>query len=289
VVTYGALALWVASASAEPAPVHVQLAAAACPNPRQLEDKLEPLLDAELDISESDTKADAAVIDQGTSFTVEVAGVEREFKDGARDCVERARQAAVFIALNLKPSAAVEPADSENAEAARLGLEMSGQLAYSGASRAVDPGAGGGIWLEYGSLRFVFSASWLLASEIAVQSAEVAGAVRLTRIPLALSVSYQLHAGALALGPTLGVALDVLRLRGVDLERAQTQLRVNVGLIAALDAELQLSPTLSVIARAGLSAFPRSYRFSIIPLGSAGETPKLWFAASLGVSWQFSD
>jgi hypothetical protein len=289
VVTHGVLALWVASASAEPAPIHVQLAAAACPNPRQLEDKLEPLLDAELDISDSDSEADAEVIDHGASFTVEVAGVEREFKDGARDCVERARQAAVFLALNLKPSAAVEPPDSEGDEAVRLGLLVSGELAYSGAPRPVDPGVGAGIWLEYGSLRFVFSASWLLASKVAVQSADVAGSVQLTRVPVALSTSYLVHLGALALGPTLGVGLDVLRVRGVDLERAQTQLRTNLGIIAALDADLQLSHTLSAIARVGVSAFPRSYRFSIIPLGSAGETPKFWFAASLGVSWQFAD
>lgn len=287
-VTPGVLALWVASGAAEPAPVHVQLAAAACPNPSELEDKLEPLLDAELDVSESDAAADATVIDHGASFTVEVAGVEREFNDDARDCLERARQTAVFIALNLKSSAA-EPAEAAGDEAVRLGLEASGELAYSGAPRGVGPGFGAGVWLEYGTLRLVFSASLLLASEIAVKSAAVAGSVRLTRIPLGLSAGYLVHFGALAFGPTLGLALDVLRLRGVDLERAQTHLRTNLGVIAALDAELRLSDALSAIARVGLSAFPRSYRFSIVPLGSAGETPKLWLAASLGVSWQFSD
>jgi hypothetical protein len=290
-VTHCALGLWVASASAEPEPepVRVQLAAAACPSPSELEDKLEPLLEAELDVSDDDTAADATVIDHGASFTVEVAGVEREFYDSARDCLERGRQAAVFIALNLKPSATVEPADADSDEAARLGLQASGELAYSGAPRPVGPGVGGGFWLEYGPLRFVFSASVLLASEFAVQSAEVAGAVRLTRVPLCLSAGYLLHVGALAFGPTLGLALDVLRLRGVDLERAQTQVRTNLGVIAAFDAQLQLSHALAAIVRVGLSAFPRSYRFSIVPLGSAGETPKLWFAASLGVSGQFSD
>jgi hypothetical protein len=289
VLTHGALALWVASASAESAPVHVQLAAAACPSPSALEGKLEPLLDAELTVSERDPAAEAVITDDGSSFTVEVAGVEREFSDPARDCIERARQAAVFIALNLKPSAAEEPSDAGADEAARLGLQVSGELAYSGAPRRIGPGFGAGVWLEYGSLRFVFSAALLLANEIAVQSADVAGSVQLTRVPLALSGSYLWHFGRLAIGPSLGLGLDVLRLRGVDLERAQTQLRANLGAIAALDAQLELTHALCAVMRVGLSAFPRSYRLSIVPVGLAGETPTFWFAASLGMSWQFAD
>jgi hypothetical protein len=286
-VTHGALALWVASASAESPAVHVQLAAAACPSPSELEDKLEPLLDAELDISESDAPIDAEVIDHGEGFTIEVAGVEREFSDRARDCVERARQAAVFIALNLKPSAAEESGERHVTTALRVGLQLSAELAYTRTQNSLAPGPGAGIWLDYGSLRFVFSAAILFANEISVQSADVAGAVRLTRIPLALAASYLFHLGRFAIGPELGLGLDVLHFHGRGLERVQTQLRTNLGLVAAIDAQLQLSDALSALVRVGLNGFPRAYTLSIDPVGPAGRTPKLWLTASLGVSWRF--
>jgi hypothetical protein len=287
---HGALALWVASASAEQAPVHVQLAAAACPSPSDLEDQLEPLLDAELDVSESDARADAEVIDHGESFTVEVAGVEREFGDRTRDCVERARQAAVFIALNLKPPAAEEASERTDASvgAVRLGLQLSAQLAYTSTQNRLAPGPGAGLWLEYGALRFVFSASVLFADELAVQTADVSGAVRLTRVPLAFTASYLLlRTGRLAVGPELGLGFDVLHFHGREVERAQTQLRTNLGLMAAIDAQLRLSDALSALVRVGLDAFPRAYTLTIDPIGPAGRTPRLWLTASLGISWRF--
>jgi hypothetical protein len=289
VVAHGAFALWVASASAEPAPLHVQLIAAACPSPSELEDKLEPLLDRELEVSGSDPKADVVIVDHGVSFTVEIAGVARKFADPTRDCVERARQAAVFIAVNLKPSAAEEQPESEAGDSIHLGLQLLGELAYAGSQQRLAPGPSAGLWLESGSLRFVFSGSVLFASPIELQSAAVAGSVGLTRIPLAVTAGYLLRAGRFAIAPTFGIAADVLRLRSDDLARAKTQLRANLGLIAALDAQLRLSRALSAVTRIGLSAFPRAYALSIDPLGPAGRTPKLWLDASLGVSWQFGD
>jgi hypothetical protein len=275
-----------ARASAESAPVRVQLEAAACPSPSDLEDELEPLLDRDLDVSDHPAKSDARVIDHGATFTVEVAGVQRVFGDISRDCVERARQAAVFITLNLKP-AAPEPPEADARESLRLGIQAFGELAYAKSQDHLAPGPGVGLWVEYGSFRFVFAAALLFASDIEVRSEKVGGSAGFTRIPLAWTGSYQLQFGSFRFGPALGVGLDLLHLRGEDVDRAQTKLRANVGLIAALDLALQLSATLSAIARVGLSAFPREYSLSIAPLGPGGHTPKLWLNAGLGLGWQF--
>jgi hypothetical protein len=281
------LAVVSARATAESPPVRVQLEAAACPSPSDLEDELESLLDRDLDVSDHQANSDAQVIDHGATFTVRVAGVERVFGDVARDCVERARQAAVFITLNLKPAAPEPEADA--ADSLRLGVQAFGELAYAKSQDHVAPGPGVGLWLEYRSFRFVFGAALLFASDIAVEAAKVDGAARFRRVPLAWTGSYQLRLGGFAIGPALGVELDVLHLRGEGVARAQTRLRANVGAIAALDAALQLSATLSAIARVGLSVFPREYSLSIAPLGPGGHTPKWWLSAGLGISWQFAN
>jgi hypothetical protein len=288
VATHGLVAICATRAAAESAPVRVQLEAAACPSPSELEDELEPLLDRDLDVSDHPANSDVRVIDRGATFIVEVAGVERHFGDIARDCVERARQAAVFITLNLKP-AAPEPPEADVRDSLRLGVQASGELAYAKSQDHLAPGPGVGLWLEYGSFRFVFGASLLFASDIEVQSEKVGGAAGFTRIPLVWTGGYQLRLGRLAFGPALGVGLDLLHLRGEDVSRAQTKLRANVGVIAAVELALQLSATVSAIARVGLSAFPREYSLSIAPLGPGGHTPKLWLSAGLGVSWLFAD
>jgi hypothetical protein len=288
VATQAVLALWSLRATAESPPVRVQLEAAACPSPSDLEDELEPLLDRDLDVSDQHANSDVRVIDHGATFSVQVAGVERVFGDVARDCVERARQAAVFITLNLKP-APPESGEPDAEDRLRLGLQAVGELAYAKSQDRVAPGPGVGLWLEYGSFRFSFGASLLFTSDITVRSAAVDGSAAFTRVPLVWTGSYQLRLGRFAIGPALGVGLDLLRLRGEGVVRARTTMRANVGAIAALDAALQLSATLSVVARVGLSAFPRAYSLSIAPLGPGGHTPKLWLSADLGVSWQFTN
>ena len=52
--------------------------------------------------------SDAAVSDEGVHVRVNVAGQERSFDDGGRQCSERARHAAVFIALVVDPPSIAE-------------------------------------------------------------------------------------------------------------------------------------------------------------------------------------
>ena len=49
----------------------------------------------------------ARVADLGDRFEVAAAGQKSQYVDAARDCAERARVAAVFIALALNPPAAI--------------------------------------------------------------------------------------------------------------------------------------------------------------------------------------
>ena len=52
----------------------------------------------------SGTPAVVELVDLGVPFQVIVAGRVREYRDEARDCVHRARVAAVFVALTIDPA-----------------------------------------------------------------------------------------------------------------------------------------------------------------------------------------
>ena len=254
----------------------------------------------------------ATVTDLGERYRVEIGDVQREFEDGAHDCVERARVAAVFIALNRKesqaapPQAAPElpppppapqrpsepepepPLPADDPSIAHYGVHLFGAAGFAPEPSAMAPGGGAGVWLSAGALRFELSSGVLAATSIDLSARSgVDGSVALVRLPSTLSASYLLRAGRLQLGPTLGFAFDLLRLHGTRVPDAQTALRANAGALAAIDAHLRLSPVWLVLMRVSLSAFPRVYDLELDPAGTLGHTPRLWLGATLGIEWQF--
>jgi hypothetical protein len=169
-----------------------------------------------------------------------------------------------------------------------VGVQLFGTAAYAGETGHGAPGAGAGLWLMHGHLRFGFTSALLLASRVELTpSAGVRGSVELMRLPFALTASYVTKLGRFELGPMLGLDLDVLRLRGVDVLRPQTELRFNPGALVAADSHVRLSSTLSMFLRLGLDAFPRAYALSVDPTGKLGHTPRLWLNATVGAEWRF--
>ncbi len=272
-----------------------------------LRQKLQPLLGdgAELTVAPDPIVAaapgHAVVVDLGQRYAIEVGGLRRELADPARDCIERARVAAVFIALNVKaqpaerPPPEPEPREPETPEAEpsleergmRWGVRLSGEASYALAIDRSALGAGAGVWLGAGAYQVDAGAGALSPAEVELEARDGAsGSVALMRIPLTFSASYLLRVGAVAFGPVLGLGVDLLRLRGQDVTRPQTELRINPGALAAVDAHLRFTPELSVLLRVGVSACPRAYDLSVDPQGRLGSTPRAWLSGSLGVQWQ---
>ena len=282
--------------------LHVQVAQDACPNAALLRQQLAPLVGGDVALTigtetGEDGSRHASVDDGDEHYAVEIDGLRRELDDPARNCVERARIAAVFIALNLRPASAA-PVVTEVApeppaplpdepERARLGLQLFGEAAYSGEIGGAAPGAGAGVWLAHGSLHFAVSVAMLAATEVGLASTGgIDGSVELARFPLTLSASYLWRAGPFELGPALGLSADFVRLRGVGVPRPQTELRFSPGALAAAEVHLRLTSALLGVLRAGLTAFPRAYALRVEPAGQLARTPRLWLSASLGIEWQ---
>jgi hypothetical protein len=277
--------------------VHVRVdVLASCPSAKLLREQLAALMPAGtvLAVNTGAPPAGAiaaSLLDRGSSFVVSADAVEREIDDAGRDCVERARVGAVFIALNvqakLSAAAAEERDDEDLARGVHVELELFAAAAYSSEIDRMAPGAGAGVWLVSNRLRYAFHAALVAPADVGLEPAPgVSGEVALLRVPLVWSAAYLFEADALELGPVLGLELDVLRMQGEGLERPGTELRVNPGALLGAVVRAPLGAAFSAMLRLGLSAFPRSYRLNVEPSGQLGGTPRLWFGATLGVGYR---
>ncbi len=118
----------------------------ACPDTNAVRQALVPLLTRPASLTQ--IAETPTVEDRGDSFVVTAAGEVGEYVDRARDCPERARASAVFIALALNPPAlrsrAAPPARTLPATGARVPAPRRWSVELGAAAR-ID-GAPGSAW-----------------------------------------------------------------------------------------------------------------------------------------------
>lgn len=292
------------AAVAQAEELHLEVAAGACPDAGQLEQALAPVLEPSvvlvLEATASTTRR-ARVSDGGDAYAIEIDGERREVTDTRRDCVERARVAAVFIALNMqatKPEPPKEPEpdepepEPEEPEPPPLAPGVGASLFALG-EHATDAertafGAGASVFYAGAPFRFELSAAVLAPIELELTPRDdVRGRVDLMRVPLALTASYLLRLGDIELGPLLGLALDVLHMKGQGVERPQSELRLSAGVVLGAAAHLWITRHIGLLFHAQMRAFPRAYRLAVEPTGALGETPRVWLGAQLGAQARF--
>jgi hypothetical protein len=271
--------------------LHVRVADDSCPSAALVRDKLEPLLDddlGKLEVSRSmlvrPGVSQAAVRDLGLRYVVEIDGLRREIDDVARDCVERARVAAVFLALNMQPPAAQARRPGE----LRAGAQLLVEAVFAPQSSRGTAGGGLGVWLEYGNLHLDIALRALAPIDVPLRAeGMLQPSASLIRFPLALTASYLLEDGAWRVGPGLGIGLDLYSIDGGGAERPQTALRVNPGLLVAADLRLRLSETWSLALRVALEAVAKAYELRLDRSDSLGKTPRWWLSAGLSLERRF--
>lgn len=305
----------VGAAAAQPRQA-VVLHADGCPSAALVHDMLAPLLDDKLTLSEAARAGEAVepvfVRDLGDRYSIEVHGAQRTQHDPAADCKERARVAAVFIALNLSPlagpssdngpAAAPPPLQVQPDAAARsaadrlrerptsaearltLGLSILAAVVYAPEAQRTTAGGSGGLWLRWQRYRLELSAGGTGKVELPLSPSAPGGKAELLRVPFTITASVLWRVSRFELGPSLGLALDLLRLQGAGLAESDAGFRLNAGGYLGLNAHLLLSGRVSLVGAITSSLFPSSYTMQVEPAQRSATTPHVWLSAQLGLA-----
>jgi hypothetical protein len=272
----------------------------ACPDRQSVQTILQSLLPA---AGIAPATIDASVADRGAEYVVAARGRSKTYPDPDRNCSQRARIAAAFVALVLEPDSlatgserAAPPAplvassaeDASGASArpreppwARLdglgAFELSGPSALGALGLALELGAGRGAWGAWAACSWIRGATMQLP---------VPGeSVRIERFPCAIGLAARLVRPMLEADLKVGVALGAMRASGQGFATTYSSERLEVGVRLALDAALHLSPRAHLLPVVGLEVtyYPVPYELVGAPTGIVASTPTVWAGATAGL------
>lgn len=289
-------------------PQHLGLQVArACPSREQVASELEPLLQGYA-LAEAAPDVVASVEDLGESYRIGVGRAAREVRDPARKCLERARVAAVFLALNLPsqevatssapplppPRAQTRSRDeglvpdhpatpAREAHAVELRPFVLAEAA-SGAGVA-STGVGVGASLRLGAVAVSLLGA-LTTPTTPYQATGQPPRFELQRVPLSLLVGWETTLSMLGLGVEAGPAVDVLRFDGKAVPNPERALRANLGVRFNAVVRVRASRRLAAELLPVISWFPRTYLVQVEPSNLLAETPRFWLGVTLGLNYQ---
>jgi hypothetical protein len=278
-----------------------------CPGHDALLEALRPVIGKD---TLSSSRGAARVVDLGDRFDVFAAGQTARYVDTARDCGERARVAAVFIALALSPPSVrlVEPAPPPPTAPqpavptpeprapsgppsclwakVGVGARVDSALAEDGAPSDLTAGGELAGTIGRGTFGIGLSAALLAPTRRTLQSVSV----RQQRFPFGAGVVIR-HRWSPWFEVTGKAALAVvlLTLRGENVSPGASSTRLDPG--AHLSAELRGPPLREgLVPFVGLHVelFPRSYVLDADPVGRVGVTNRLWWGATAGLSFDLT-
>ncbi|MET0593419.1 MAG: hypothetical protein ABW133_12010 [Polyangiaceae bacterium] len=274
---------------------------AACPTAKQVASLLERMLPrTKIRTDAASGAAEAEVSDQGAQFRVVMGTQERSFDDGQRQCAERARHAAVFIAMVLDPpliaDAAREspaPPPAKTVDPPRPSVqprEAKWQWdATLGAVMLVTPEAEGrDTAFAQGVAAFVRGKrGWhlalgagLLRGSLSFDSASASA----WWVPIDFAGGFSTRAQAWELGGEVGPNVALLSIMGADLKDAERQFRLELGGRAAAWSRFWLSRQFAAFLSVEAVVRPFPHVLDIDPRGRVGDMPAIWVGGSAGIA-----
>jgi hypothetical protein len=268
----------------------------ACPSPAQVTTVLRSLLRETKVVGATGAPAsdDVSVADDGPRFRVTIAGRSREFDDAQRDCTERARHAAIFVALVLDPPLLADPV-AESAppppekappsalsrhERAALDIELGSffQASPSDAERSATLAGGLGMRARWG--RRLYVAGGAGASPGSLHFTDVDA--RAWWFPIDLAVGAAYRSSSFEVAGDAGPAVSVLSIAAENLPRATSNVRLDLGARLSLGARFWLSEKIALSVSTQGTFVPRPYRLVIEGEGDVGATPGVWWGGTIG-------
>lgn len=271
----------------------------ACPSNQLVVSELSPLLrDYALDAAMPELVAE--VEDLGDSYRIRVADASRIVSDPARHCLERARVAGVFFALNLPssertpPEAARPVARPPSAQpqvlppppaAVAVELRPFADIETAPSAGATLTGLGLGVSVRAGAAALTLLGA-ATTSTTPYQPNGEPPRFELRRLPLAALLGWEARWGILGVGFEVGPALDLLRFDGKAVPHPDQALRVNPGMRLNAVLRVRASRHLAAELLPLVSWFPRTYLVEVEPSRLLADTPRLWVGVALGLNYQ---
>ncbi len=257
-----------------------------CPSAERVAMELRTILPA-LDVTTtSAATADVVLAESEAGVSVTVLGAQRDFADPARQCEDRAKQAAVFIALTLDPLRlpAIIPVPAAPAVSplpVAWDLEVGPMLAVSPWSTLVTtPISGGGsLRLRWGRLLSLTAGATVLSSSLEYPNARA----RELLIPLDAGGRVTWAANSWDVAFELSASLAPAHLRGEGLDLTESGWRVELGARSALLARWWITRRLGVMVSESGLLWPRPVRLKVGGVGEVGRTPSFWLGSQLGL------
>jgi hypothetical protein len=244
--------------------------------------------------------SDFRTVDLGDAFEVTASGQVQRYADAARDCAERARVAAVFVALAMNPPSLEAPRPPPPPppviqppppppppEGGWLFLGLAARLdgAVGGGGEATSGAtAGGEIDVAFG--RGSFGVEATAGAMTATENTVVSVQVKEQRFPCSLAATIHRRPSAhLEVGAALGASLTPFTLHGQGLDTTLPVTRFDAGARLALEMKVA-GHALAPFANLHLEYFPRTYEIAVAPLGNIGTTAPLQIGLSVGVAYE---
>ena len=279
----------------------------ACPTAKQVATVLERMLPRTKITADTGPPgaAEATVSDQGTHFQVTVAGQERSFVDGGRQCAERARHAAVFVALVVDPPAIAElspeapeasgakaqtatPVDAARPPPERRPSGMSWDLALGAVMFVAPAGEHRSAAVVQGVTAFVRGKRgfhWALGAGMLRGALQFdAAEADAFWIPVDVAAGFTTRTTAWEIGAEVGPNASILSIVAENLRETSRQVRIEVGGRVSVWSRFWFSKQFAAFLSADAVVRPIPYVLDIDPRGNIGEMPLLWFGASAGIA-----
>jgi hypothetical protein len=238
---------------------------------------------------------DITISDDGASFRVLAAGQERSFVDPVRECLERARHAAVFVALALDPPtvSTPEPPEPDRAEpppehvakpAQHVDIALGALFASApGSSPRAEVRAGGAaLRVRWGRELFGSAGVGYFPGSLHFQTADA----KVMWFPIDAAMGLNIRSAGYELGGELGPAVTVFGVLGQNLVGASRQWRADVGARAAVTGRAWIAERFGFFLSVQAAAFFRPYKLRVDPAGpesDVGPTPWFWWGTTAGL------
>jgi hypothetical protein len=290
-------------AGAQPASPPALTGESRCPELPAVQEVLATLLSA----TEATEPSSIEISDLGTRYRVTVGDRAKTYLDPRRNCAERVRIAAAFIALALNPEDAPSPVESEllpspvaptaaenppvlpAARPIAVRLAVGGSMQSAPELGALAFGASARLAATWTLLGMYASCAWLSSGTTAL--AGTGAAVTFERVPCSVGATLAVlpRGHRVELDVDVGAAIGALHVAGRGLATDSSATRLELGGRIALQMGVHLGPPATALFPViGIEAtvLPMAYDFEVTPRGSVGQTPRLWAGATAGLCWR---